>query len=130
MIEDLRLRFAVDQNFFGNGTTEHTNSDVLDTKSALAKIGDGRPIRFRANVGTTAFSGGTSAAACIMHCATEGGTYVPCMVGEQILVASLAAGALMYDGPLPNDLKRYVKMGVVNVGNNAAGKASGRLYLG
>jgi hypothetical protein len=128
-IKDSKLRISNDESQFANGA-DYDSADCLDLLSAVHDFGTGLPIRFRAIVGSTAFSGGTSAAAGISDCATSGGSYVMRSLGAQIAVANLTAGALMYDIALPAGLVRYIKCTVRNVGNNSAGKVKSWLYAG
>jgi len=111
-------------NCFASGA-DNDAGDHLDFKAAKADIGAGRPVPWRC-VLTAAVTGGTSIQAVLCD-SVDDTTFVKKVFGPVVAVAQALAGKVLFEGPLPNELEQYVKTVFVNVGANAAGKATSRL---
>jgi len=125
----------LDQNFlhdnancFASGA-DLSSTDLIDTLSALADIGEGLSPMVRVVI-TTAVTGGTSIQAVLADCDTEGGSYLDVISGKVVLVAAALAGKVLLDIKLPPGLQRYVKVLFRNAGANSAGKADAFIYSG
>jgi hypothetical protein len=109
-------------NCFASGA-DLSSTDLIDTLSAYSDIGQGLPIMIKVVV-TTAVTGGTSIAAVLADCDTEGGSYVDKILGPVVLVAAALAGKVLLEVAVPPGvMQRYVKVLFRNVGANGAGKA-------
>lgn len=111
-------------NCFASGA-DHDGGDILDFKAAQADIGAGRPVPWRC-VLTAAVTGGTSIQAVFCD-SPDGTTFTKRVFGPVVPVAEAVAGRVLFEGPLPYGLARYVKTVFTNVGANSAGKATSRL---
>ncbi len=113
-----------DMNCFASGA-DNDSGDKIDLKAVQADIGQGRPINWRC-VLTAPVTGGTSIQAVLCD-SDDDATYTKRVFGPVVPVAQALAGKVLYEGPLPNGLGKYLKTIFTNVGANAAGKATSRL---
>lgn len=115
-------------NCFASGA-DFASTNVIDTLSAAADIGEGMPVKLQVTL-TAAVTGGTSIQAILVDCDTEGGSYLDVLSGKVVLVAAALAGKVLMDIILPKGLQRFVRVAFRNVGANSAGKADANAIAG
>jgi hypothetical protein len=123
-ILDSQLRFSSNQSVSGTAATV-ASTNYYDT-GAAADAGVGEPLSAQVDVGSTAFSGGTSVQVAIQTAAdaafSSGLVTIP--LTPAILVAAATARANLFKGRLPYKLKRYIRFAYITVGAVAAGSAN------
>ena len=123
MIRDAENIFSTSQAL----TSTAASTDVID----LGANGDlGRAnMRFRASV-ATAFSGGTSVQFVLQTDDNTGfSSATTLFMTGAIAVASLTAGAVVADVPVPSTTERYLRVNYVVVGTPTAGAVDAFLAL-
>jgi hypothetical protein len=123
MIRDAENIFSTSQAL----TATAASTDVID----LGANGDlGRAsMRFRASV-ATAFSGGTSVQFVLQTDDNSGFSSATALfTSAAIAVASLTAGAVVVDIPVPSTTERYLRVNYVVVGTPTAGAVDAFLVL-
>lgn len=121
---DSQLRFSSNQSVSGTGATV-ASTDHYDT-GAAASIGEGEPLSLQVDVGSTAFSGGTSVQVALQtadNAAFDSGL-VTIPLTPAIAVANATARANLFKGRLPYGLKRYIRVAYITVGAVSAGSAT------
>jgi hypothetical protein len=123
-ILDTQLRFSSNQTVSGTNATV-ASTDHYDT-GAVPSVGEGEPLSLQVDVGTTAFSGGTSVQVALQTAAdasfSSGLVTIP--LTPAIPVASATARANLFKGRLPYGLKRYIRVAYITVGAVSAGSAN------
>lgn len=90
-------------------------------------IGKGEPVYLFAGVGSVNMAGGTSLQAVLQTSLSEGSGYTDLMAGPVIPLANLTAGAVLYSGPIPAGVQRYLRMNYVVVGTFTGGNVNAGL---
>jgi hypothetical protein len=125
MITDAQTKFS-DAQAVTTGTQVSTN----DYDMAVARdIGRGQQLRVYANV-VTAFTGGTSLQVNVIE-SPNSDLSSPTVIytGAVIAEASLTAGKVLLDVPLPTTTKRYLGLQYVTVGTHTAGAVTGGIVM-
>lgn len=122
-ILDSQLRFSSNQTVTGTGTVASTN--YYDTGAAV-DVGIGEPLQLQIDVGATAFAGGTSVQPAIQTAADSGFSsgLVTIPLAAATATASATARANLFKGPLPQGLKRYIRVAYILVGTMTTGTAN------
>lgn len=122
MYTDAQARFSLAQSVATTGTVVSTNTE--DLLSANRDISRGQENRLIVTVDTT-LVGGTSIQAQYIQSANANMSSPDVIgAGPVIPVASAAAGAVVWDTPVPSNTKRYVALQYVLVGTFTAGNVS------
>lgn len=85
-----------------------TNEDVWGVAITPDK-GRGTPVHFRAQVITTATSGGSATVQALIQDSADGSSYATIASGPAVPVAQLAAGKELFEITLPTTHRRYVR---------------------
>lgn len=88
----------------------------LGGNNTVRDIGQGEPVQLTVRVGSTAMAGGTSIQAVLETSLSEGSGYTTLLAGPVVPLASLTAGAKIFEGPVPTGVQRYLRMNYVVVG--------------
>jgi hypothetical protein len=120
-ILDTQLRFSSNQAVSGTGATV-ASTDHYDTGAAV-DVGVGEPLSLQVDVGSTAFSGGTSVQVALQTADDAGFStgLVTIPLTPAIAVANATARANLFKGRLPYGLKRYIRPAYITVGAVSAG---------
>lgn len=110
---------AVSTNVIDLGPLSGTNT--------VRDIGQGEPVQLSVRVGSTALAGGTSLQAVLQTSLAEGSGYTDLLAGPVVPVASLGAGAKIFEGPVPTGVQRYLRMNYVVVGPFTSGNVNAGL---
>lgn len=110
---------AVSTNVIDLGPLSGTNT--------VRDIGQGEPVQLSVRVGSTALAGGTSIQAVLETSLAEGSGYTTLMSGPVVPVASLGAGAKIFEGPVPTGVQRYLRINYVVVGPFTSGNVNAGL---
>jgi hypothetical protein len=123
-ILDTQLRFSSNQAVSGTGATV-ISTDHYDT-GAAASIGEGEDLELQVDVGTTAFSGGTSVQVALQHAANAAfdSNLVTIPLTPAIPVAGATARANLFRGRLPFGLQRFIRLAYITAGAVTAGSAN------
>jgi hypothetical protein len=125
MITDAQTRFS-DAQAVTTGTQLSTNSYDM---GIARDIGRGRQLRVYANV-TTAFTAGTSLQVNIVESVNSDlSSSSVISTGAVVVEASLTAGKVLVDQPLPATSKRYLGLQYVTVGTHTAGAVTGGIVM-
>jgi hypothetical protein len=142
MILDSKLVFASNVSAVANNNTVEANVNVIDTGAAayvgLANtanpdIGTGKAIWVKA-VATANFTTAMNTAFVLNHGdnnAVEDTAFTGPTVSTTLLDSTnfAAANKVLYDGPLPEGLQRWIRGSLINDGNVAAGNFDCYLYV-
>lgn len=125
MITDAQTQFSAAQAIT-TGTQLSTNSYDM---GVARDIGRGHTLRIYANA-TTAFTAGTSLQVNVVESVNSDLSSATIIAtGTAIAEASLTAGKVLVDLPLPNTSKRYVGLQYVTVGTHTAGAVTAGIVL-
>lgn len=108
---DNNTKLATNQAVTATGDT--ASSNVYDSGSAASSdIGLADELWLNCQVGTTAAtSDGAATLTPVLQHSDDNGTYTDAMVGPQVALAALTAGAALWQTKLPVGLKRYIRVG-------------------
>lgn len=111
MIIDIVSEFSDNQDggSFAVGANISTLTS-LDTGVANSNIGMGSQLFFRASVGSEAVVGTTSTVQAILEHSADNSTFITLVAGLAIAEATLVAGAIMFEGPIPIANRRYLRV--------------------
>lgn len=125
MITDAQTKFS-DAQAVTTGTQLSTNAYDM---GVARDIGRGRDLRIYANV-VTAFTGGTSLQVNVVESNNSDLSSASVIAtGAVTAEASLTAGAVIVDVPLPKTSKRYLGLQYVTVGTHTAGAVTGGIVI-
>lgn len=125
MITDAQTKFS-DAQAVTTGTQLSTNSYDM---GVARDIGRGNQLRVYANV-TTAFASGTSLQVNVVESVNSDlSSATVISTGTAVVEASLTAGKVLVDLPLPTTSKRYVGLQFVTVGTHTAGAVTGGIVM-
>lgn len=113
-------------------TGDTASSNVYDAGNAASSdIGHIQGIYLNVQVDTAATSGGSATLTPVLQHSDDNSTFADAMVGPQVALAGLTAGAVLWQTKLPLNLKRYTRV-VWRVGTAAltAGAFSAFYSLG
>jgi hypothetical protein len=107
-------------------TATAVSTNVIDLgplggSNTVRDIGEGEPVNLFVRVGSTAFAGGTSLQAVLETSLAEGSGYTTLASGPVVPLASLTAGARVFEGPIPKGVQRYLRVNYVVVGTMSGG---------
>jgi hypothetical protein len=125
MITDAQTKFS-DAQAVTTGTQLSTNAYDM---GVARDVGRGRDLRVYCNV-VTAFTGGTSLQVNIVESANSDLSAATAISSGVVTAeASLTAGAVLVDAPLPKTSKRYLGLQFVTVGTHTAGAVTGGIVM-
>lgn len=116
---DAQLRPSHAQSLAGTGTIVSTDS--VDLLSNNRNLGRGQPMRAIA-LAVTGFTGGASVQVQVIE-SDNSNLSSPTVIatGPTVPLASLGVGSVVYEGPMPNNKKRYLGFQYVLTGTFTAG---------
>jgi hypothetical protein len=126
MITDKKLFFSEKQAVTTTAASTHT----VDTGAPDSKIGDGTPVRLNIAV-DTAFTGqGATTLKAALQDSADNSSFADVIVTDAIDEAELIEGKAILKVPLPNGLRRYIRLNyTVGSGPFTAGPVSSFLSL-